>query len=306
MKVVHKIILSVAAVLLAAGGVWWWLARHTVAVLSPVGTIADEQKQLMVFASLLSIIVIVPVFTMLAIIVWRYRAGNKRARYTPEWDGNRLLEAVWWLIPLVLIAVLSVIIWTSSHRLDPYRRIATNHKQLEVQVIALEWKWLFIYPEQNVATINYLPLPTNQPVHFTITADAPMNSFWIPRLGGQVYAMSGMSTQLSLMASTSGTYDGSSANLSGEGFAGMKFTAAAMSDADFTAWAKRASQTSPSLTSDVYAELAKPSKNAPRSVFTDVAPGLYDTVVMSYMMPHASLQDNEYTQTSAPAPGAAN
>ena len=177
----------------------------------------------MIFAALLSLVVVIPVFAMTIYIVWRYRESNQKAKYSPDWDHNSKVETIWWLIPTLLIVVLSVVTWNSSHSLDPFKPIKSSVKPLRVQVIALQWKWLFIYPEQGVASTNILELPVDRPINFEVTADAPMNSFWIPQLGGQIYAMAGMSTQLHLMASEAGTYAGASANLSGKGFAKMKF-----------------------------------------------------------------------------------
>lgn len=265
-----------------------FVASHNIAVLNPKGTIAGQQLQLMITAAWLMAIIVVPVLALTFGIAWRYRASNKKATYSPDLAGNKWAEAIWWLVPFAIIAVLAVIAWTSSHALDPYKPIVSNKKPLKVQVIALQWKWLFIYPEQHIATVNYLPLPKDTPVDFTITSDAPMNSFWIPQLGGQVYAMTGMSTKLHLMASQNGDYRGQSANMSGEGFAGMKFTARVSDQTDFETWVK-ALQTSTidKLTPETYDGLAKPTKNVPPAnyLFPVSSEGLYDTVVMKYMTP---------------------
>jgi cytochrome o ubiquinol oxidase subunit 2 len=218
-------------------------------------------------------------------IAWRYRAGNERARYTPDWDGNRGLELTWWGIPLAIISVLAVITWQSSHQLDPSRPLASSQSPLTVQVVALDWKWLFIYPDQHLATVNYVRLPVGRPINFQITADAPMNSFWIPQLGGQMYAMAGMSTQLHLMASQAGNYAGSSANISGRGFAGMRFTAQAVAPADFDTWVAASQHGAGHLTTSAYRNLARPSQDNPVATYAAVQPGLYDAIIMDYMMP---------------------
>ena len=171
----------------------WYIHRTNIPVLEPRGTIAAHEKHLMLITVLLAGIVVLPVFGMLFAFAWRYREGNARkAKYSPELAGNRAAETVWWLIPSIIILILSVVAWNSSHALDPYEPIASNVKPLNVEVVAMDWKWLFIYPDQRVASVNSLEIPVNTPVNFTITADAPMNSFWIPQLGGQIYAMPGM------------------------------------------------------------------------------------------------------------------
>jgi cytochrome o ubiquinol oxidase subunit 2 len=187
-----------------------------IAVLDPKGTVGEQEKHLMLFALGLSLIVVIPVFTLLFTFAWRYRASNhhyKNRKYSPDWDHSIILETVWWLIPTVLIAILSVTAWNSSHQLDPYRSLASSKQPLTIQVVALDWKWLFIYPQQGVASVNFVQFPANQPVRFQITADAPMNSFWIPQLGGQIYAMPGMATELNLSADQNGNYYGSSAHI---------------------------------------------------------------------------------------------
>jgi len=235
------------------------------------------------------LIVVVPVFGLLVLFAWKYRASNTKARYTPDWDRNRLAEIVWWLVPSLLILVISVITWNSSHQLDPYKRLDGNAKELIVQVVALDWKWLFIYPEQHIASVNFVQFPSDMPVDFEITADAPMNSFWIPRLGGQIYAMPGMSTQLHLMASTNDSFKGSSANISGTGFASMKFAAKSSSQADFDKWVQSARQSSAMLDTATYNELAKPSSNNPAFYYAWAQDGLYNNVIMKYMSPDAGM-----------------
>jgi cytochrome o ubiquinol oxidase subunit 2 len=253
-------------------------------VLNPQGIIAHKQRNLIVFSVILSLFVIVPVFTLLFTILGKYRETNTKALYTPDWDGNRAYEAIWWGIPILIILTLSVVTWNSTHDLDPFKPIDSNAKPLEVQVVALQWKWLFIYPEQNVATVNYVQIPVNRPITFTITSDAPMNSLWIPQLGGQIYAMSGMSTQLHLMADAAGSYNGSSANISGEGFAGMRFKVNATSPTEFESWVTWARQGQDYLGSDSYALLAKPSQNNWPATYTPVQEDLYATILSKYML----------------------
>ncbi len=277
---------ALVALLMAIAGLLLWLTQgHTIAVLQPKGVIAEQQRDLLLFAVLLSLVVIVPVYVLTIGIVWKYRAGNKKAPYTPEWDSDRRLETAWWGIPCIIILILSVITWQTSHSLDPYRPISSSYKPVTIQVVALQYKWLFIYPEQNIATVGYVQFPEDTAVNFQITSDAPMNSFWIPQLGGQVYAMSGMRTQLHLLASEQGTYNGLSANLSGEGHAGMTFTAHATSQEDFYTWIQQAKASSGNLTASTYRTIAAPDHEMGRATYATVQHNLYDSIVMKYMMP---------------------
>ena len=284
-KLLPLILLGFA--IIAAAGVM--LLRGTnLAVLNPKGTIAQDQMDLIVFTSALSLLIVVPVFALTIYISLKYRAGNKKAKYNPEWDHSRTAEAIWWIVPLALITVLAVVTWVTTHKLDPYKPLASDKKPITVQVIALQWKWLFIYPDQNIATVNYLQFPEDTPVNFQITADAPMNSFWIPQLGGQVYAMAGMQTKLHLQASSIGEYRGSSANISGEGFAGMAFTAKATSESDFTKWVANSKKSDKELTTAEYDALARPSEKNPPATYTISDKKLYDAVMAKYMTPGMS------------------
>lgn len=256
------------------------------AVFEPAGSVASQERHLMIITLLLSVIVVVPVFVMTFIIVWKYREKNAVAagrEYKPEWDRQNWIEFVWWAIPCVIILVLAVITWRGTHQLDPYKALDSHKKPLTIQVVALQWKWLFIYPEQNIASVNYVQFPEDTPINFQITSDAPMNSFWIPKLGGQIYAMEGMTTQLNLMADKPGDYIGSSANLSGKGFAGMDFAVRSSTDSDFSKWVDASRRANHSLTIEEYNALAKPSEHNPHYFYSTVAPDLYDTIVNKYM-----------------------
>lgn len=261
-------------------------------VLDPQGTIAGKQRDLIVIATLLMLIVVIPVYILTFAIAWRYRAGNKKAKYSPDLAGNRWAETVWWGIPMVIIAILAGITWTSSHELDPFKPIESDKKAITVQVVALQWKWLFIYPEQDIASLNFVQFPVDTPVNFEITSDAPMNSFWIPSLGGQIYAMSGMTTKLHLMATSTGNFPGSSANISGKGFSDMKFIAKASSDEDFKNWVQLVKQSRNTLTKYEYTKLAKPGKNSSPIYYSSVEKNLYDSVITKYTEPQDTTQKN--------------
>jgi len=256
------------------------------AVLDPKGTIALDEKHLLITAVLLMLIVVIPVIFLAVIISIQYRAGNKKANYTPDWGHSTILEIIWWTIPCIIIAILAVITWTSSHELDPYRPLDTKEKPLVIQVIALNWKWLFIYPEQNIATVNFVQFPVNKPITFLITSDAPMNAFQIPRLAGQIYAMAGMQTKLHLMATENGDYRGFSANYTGDGFYGMKFIARVSSSEDFQKWVKSVKSIShPSLSAKEYNNLMKNSVNNPPAYYSSAKTNLFNDVMMKFMMP---------------------
>ncbi|MDB5164472.1 MAG: Ubiquinol oxidase subunit 2 [Candidatus Saccharibacteria bacterium] len=265
------------------------LLRHSnFAVLNPQGPIGEQERHLFIIVTMLGLIVIIPVFALLFGFAWRYREGNTKAKYSPELGGSRVAETIWWLIPLAIISIVSVLTWQSSHDLDPFRKLASDKKPLTVQVVALQWKWLFIYPDQHIASVNALHFPEKTPVNFQITADAPMNSFWIPQLGGQIYAMAGMSTQLHLMADKTGNFTGSSANLSGKGFSDMRFVATASTQNDFDNWVQQVKRSPNQLTSDTYETLAQPRKGYPATYYASAQPSLYDDIIMKYMMPGMS------------------
>lgn len=254
-----------------------------IAVLNPKGVIAIAEKNLLVTAFSLMLVVVIPIFFMLAFFLWRYRAGNTKAKYTPDWHTNLYLEATWWGIPTVIIVLLGIMTWTSSHELDPYRPIDSPIKPIVIQVVALDWKWLFIYPEEHIATVNMLEIPKGVPITLMITADAPMNGFWIPQLAGQVYAMPGMTAQLHLLANEQGNFEGVSSNFSGDGFSGMKFKARVVTPHDYEVWVKTVQSLPTSLTSFEYSDLAKPSKNNQSYYYGNIMDNLYTKVIGKFM-----------------------
>ncbi|MDB5168037.1 MAG: Ubiquinol oxidase subunit 2 [Candidatus Saccharibacteria bacterium] len=285
MKNKIRIILIVLAFITLATVSSWYVSTLHIDILKPKGLISLKEYDLLVFTTLLGFIIVIPVFVLAIVIAWRYRESNTKAKYTPDATGSRTAEAIWWGVPIILITILSVVTWTSTHDLDPHKPLSSDVKPITVQVIALDWKWLFIYPEQNIATVNMVQFPVDTPVNFVITADAPMNSFWIPQLGGQIYAMAGMTTKLHLNATETGDYKGSSANISGEGFSGMKFIARATSKADYDAWVANVKASPRHLTTSEYSVLAAQSTNNPVTLYGSSTDGLYDTILMKYMMP---------------------
>ncbi|ARP83096.1 ubiquinol oxidase subunit II [Bordetella genomosp. 8] len=257
-------------------------------VMSPSGDIAVQQRDLIVISTVLMLIIIIPVIILTLVFAWRYRASNTNATYDPEWHHSTVVELVVWSAPLLIIIALGAITWVTTHRLDPYRpldRIAeghelpTNVKPLTVEVVALDWKWLFIYPEEGVATVNELVAPVNRPITFKITSSTMMNSFFIPALAGQVYAMPGMETKLHAVINKAGVYEGFSANYSGAGFSDMRFKFYGMTNADFDNWVQQTRDGGGELTRPVYLKLEQPSEKDPVRRYAKVAPDLYDAIV---------------------------
>ncbi|MBL8122029.1 ubiquinol oxidase subunit II [Candidatus Saccharibacteria bacterium] len=278
------VLLWVVAGVLFVGLLVVLLRGHSFPLLQTRGEVASRQRDLLIFATVLAVLVLLPVYIMLFGFAWRYRAGHKRT-YKPNWDGDSRVEAVWWGVPIIIILVLSVVTWVTSHSLDPFKPLTSTQKPLKIQVIALQWKWLFIYPEENIASVNEVAFPANQPVEFSITSDAPMNSFWIPQLGGQIYAMSGMSTKLNLKADVVGDYRGMSSNISGKGFADMTFTARALSATGYNNWVQHIEHHAlgvEHLDMDEYKQLAKPGTSGVK-YFHIHDPSIFDTVVAKYM-----------------------
>lgn len=288
MRRIVALTLPLLALVGLGGMLAWYLHGHTVAVLQPAGQIGQKERSLLYIALLLSVLVVVPVYALTVFIVLRYRedgGSTKLSSYRPDWNGSWRLEALWWGIPLVIIGILSVITWASSHDLDPYKPIDTTTKPLHIQVIALNWKWLFIYPDQDIASVNLAEIPVDTPVVFSVTSDTVMNSFWVPQLGGQIYAMPGMATQLHLMANKVGSYYGSPANIAGAGFAHMNFTVRAVSGRDFSVWTKDALASPKALDRMSYEQLAMPSQDVPVRYYAPVSSDLYNEVIMHYMSP---------------------
>jgi cytochrome o ubiquinol oxidase subunit 2 len=253
------------------------------AVLEPGGSIALAERGLMINAVLFMLIVAIPVLALLFFFAWHYRAGNKKAAYTPQWQHGKMEELVWWAIPFEIVLILGALTWTSTHDLDPRKPLdEALGKPLVVQVVALEWKWLFIYPEERIATINYAGIPTGRPVRFEVTADAPMNSFWIPELGGQIYAMTGMINPIHLIADVAGSYKGLSANYSGDGFAQMKFVVDAMSPEDYEAWVKQVALSPATLDEQSYATIREKSVETEPRYYRVVVPTLFSAIVSTF------------------------
>ncbi|EKS70486.1 MULTISPECIES: ubiquinol oxidase subunit II [Caballeronia] len=251
-------------------------------VLDSKGVIGAAESSLIATATYAMLLVVVPVILLTLFIAWRYRASNTKATYAPKWAHSTAIEVVVWAIPAAIILYLGILTWKTTHELDPYKPLQSEVKPINVEVVALDWKWLFIYPDLGVASVNQLAFPVGTPVNFRITSDSVMNSFFIPQLGSQIYAMAGMQTKLHLMADHAGDYAGISANYSGKGFSDMKFRALAMSNEDFDAWLKQVKNAPENLSMDVYAGVARPSEKVAVRYFSTVDPKLFNNIVAKY------------------------
>ena len=260
-------------------------------LLNPAGDVAAQQGHMVVTATLLMLIVIVPVIALTLLFAWKYRQGNPantEADYEPDWHHSTTLELVIWTVPLFIIIALGAVTWIGTHKLDPYRPldridasrpVAENVRPLEVQVVAMDWKWLFFYPELNIATVNELAAPVDRPIHFELTATSTMNAFYVPDLAGMIYAMPGMQTELNAVINKPGVFNGMSSHYSGAGFSGMTFKFHGLSNEDFAQWVQKAKTEGKPLDKATYLNLAKPSERDPVQRFASVEEGLYDKVL---------------------------
>ncbi|WP_077314736.1 ubiquinol oxidase subunit II [Vibrio palustris] len=278
----YKSIISKAGILMLALA----LSGCKFVLLDPKGNVGVQEKELILTALVLMLIVVIPVILMTIYFAYKYRANNtKQEEYAPEWSHSTKIELVVWIVPIVIIAILATITWRSSHHLEPSKPIAKDGQEtMTIQVVALDWKWLFIYPDQKIATVNYVAFPQKTPVKFKLVADNIMNSFFIPSLGSQLYAMPGMVTRLHLIADEPGEYRGIGASYSGHGFSHMKFKAKALPDqASFKEWVAKVKASDKSIHdfSD-YRKLAAPSENDPVTYFSSVPKGLFNDVVLQH------------------------
>ena len=251
-------------------------------VFNPKGQIATDERDLIILATGLMLLVVVPVIVLTFVFAYRYRATNKTARYSPRWASSHTIEAVVWGVPLLIIIALGWVTWVTTHALDPYRPLDSDTPPINVQVVATDWKWLFIYPDLGIASVNELALPVHTPVSFTITSDAAMTSFFIPALGGQIYAMAGMQTKLHLIADETGVFRGIAANYDGPGFSDMHFATLSLRPADFQAWVNKVKGAARPLDQNSYAQLAKPSTRHPVTYYSAVQERLFLDIVDKY------------------------
>ena len=270
----HKSLKGLAALVVLGA-----LGGCTPGVLDPVGPVGAAEKTILINSLAIMLAIVIPTILTTLGVAWWYRASNKRAKYLPDWAFSGKIELVVWSIPLLTITFLGGVIWIGSHQLDPYKPLASNQPALEVEVVSLDWKWLFIYPGQGVAAVNQLVIPAGRPVHFRLTSASVMNSFFVPRMGSMIYTMNGMTTQLNLQADKPGVFPGLSSHFSGDNFSDMAFQVHAVPPAEFEAWVARVRTGGPVLDAASYAVLAKQGTMRP-STYSSATPHLFDTVAL--------------------------
>jgi cytochrome o ubiquinol oxidase subunit II len=260
---------------------------NNIALFNPKGMVAQEELNLMLLTVGIMLIIAIPAIFLFYFTAWKYRESNHKAKRDPHAGHGKLLNASMWGIPFIFMLVLAGIMWPATQRLEPKKQIANGVEPMTIQVIAMRWKWVFIYPEQQIATVNHVQVPVGTPVNFLLTADeAPMSAFWIPNLGGMLYAMNGHVNSLNLVADKAGEYPGSTAEINGAGFAGMKFVASAMPKSAFDLWAEEIKLSANPLSTAEYEQLLKPSENNPAAYYSLPDTDLYAKVVMKYMGSH--------------------
>lgn len=258
-------------------------------VLDPAGPVAANERTILLNSLGIMLGIVVPVIVLTIVFAWWFRAGNNRATYRPDWSYSGQLELLIWSVPLLVVIFVAGIGWVGSHTLDPPRPLASKVRTMEVDVVSLDWKWLFVYPEQRVASVNRLVIPVGTPVRFRVTSGTVMNSFFVPQLGSQIYAMAGMETQVNLLADKPGIYRGMSAHYSGEGFANMSFAVHAVPAPQFARWAARTGSAGPVLDGRSYLQLARVEGNVPPFTFRSVPPRFFEAAVRQAGAPVAEV-----------------
>jgi cytochrome o ubiquinol oxidase subunit II len=279
-----KFVLGLLAFVAFALGIYFVLSSKEALLAHPKGLIARSELSLIVTHIFLMLAIIVPTMILLFVVAWKYRA--KQGKESLQSTRSPVSQWVLWLVPLIVLIPMAAIIWEATHKLDPYRPIESAVKPLKIQVVALDWKWLFLYPEQGIATLNVVQFPEKTPIHFELCADgSPMNAFWIPELGGQIYAMTGMATSLHLMADEPGIYSGRASEINGKGLADMTFVAKAMPSADFDAWVTSVKQSSLQLTQEVYQTLSVRAINTSVLLYSSIEDEFFRKIVEKYSIP---------------------
>ncbi|MDF0486639.1 ubiquinol oxidase subunit II [Sphingomonas sp. H39-1-10] len=268
-------------------------------VLDPRGPVSAAEKLILLNSLAIMLAIVIPTIIGTLAVAWWFRASNTRARYRPSWSYSGRIELVTWSIPAMVVLLLGGIGWVGSHDLDPPKPLVSKTEPITVQVVSLDWKWLFIYPDLGIASVNRLVVPSGTPISFQLTSATVMNSFFVPQLGGQIYTMAGMTTRLHLQADRPGSYQGLSAQFSGDGFSRMRFTVDAVPDAQFARWAAQAKGGAPVLDAASYAALREPSQGLAPFTYGAVAPGLFDAIVGQKSAPPSA----DTVDTTASIPG---
>jgi cytochrome o ubiquinol oxidase subunit 2 len=257
-------------------------------VLDPQGPIASAERLILINSTAIMLVVVVPVIVLTLAFAWRYRASNKRARYAPDWSYSGQIELVVWSIPAMVVILLGAVAWTGSHELDPARKLKADTKPIRIEAVSLDWKWLFIYPDLKIATLNQLVVPTGAPLEFMLTSATVMNSFFVPQLGSQIYTMPGMTTRLNLLAERAGDYPGISAQFSGDGFSDMRFLVHAVPASEFHEWLERARGEGTTLDEAAYSQLARTGSSTRVETYRSVEPTLYEHILQMSAPPAAA------------------
>ncbi len=255
-----------------------WAPCRGAGVLDPHGPVASAERLILLNATAIMLVVVVPVIVLTLAFAWWYRASNTRAAYAPDWSYSGHIELVVWSIPAMVVLLLAGVAWNGSHLLDPARKLASEVKPIRIQVVSLDWQWLFIYPDLGVASVNALTVPAATPIEFELSSATVMNSFFVPQLGSQIYTMPGMTTRLNLMADQPGDYPGLSSQFSGDGFSDMRFFVHALPPAQFSSWLAHAQGGGKALDADAYAQLARAGHGAP-ATYRGVEPMLFEHIV---------------------------
>jgi cytochrome o ubiquinol oxidase subunit 2 len=271
-----------------------------VGVMQPRGPVGGANRTILVDSVIIMLAIVAPTIVAILAFAWHFRAANAKAEYKPTWAYSGRIELVVWGIPALVVMLLGGVAWIGAHQLDPAKPLVSQQPPLEIQVVSLDWKWLFLYPDAKIATVNSLTIPVGTPVHFSLTSASVMNAFFIPQLGSMIYTMNGMSTQLHLQADVAGTYYGQSSQFSGDGFADMNFQVGALPAAEFATWLQGASRSEKALDAGSYAELAKQSSKLPPATWRLADPDLYQAIVMQKVAP-APGPSLEGTKESSPA-----
>jgi cytochrome o ubiquinol oxidase subunit II len=287
----HHMTQKVGARLGSIAGIGLLLSSCHEGPLNPQGPIGLAERTILYDATAVMLAVVLPVIFLTLVFAWWFRSGNRRATYRPEWQYSGRIELIIWAIPALLILFLGGMTWISSHQLDPPRPLESPRPALEVEVVSLDWRWLFIYPRERIATVNYLVVPTGVPVHFVLTSTSVMNSFFIPQLGSQIYTMPRMITQLNLQADADGSYPGISAQFSGPGFSGMQFTLRAQAREQFASWVARVREQGGELTGATFAELLRPNRQGGELTYGAVAEDPFQAVVTGGINTHWSPEE---------------
>jgi len=254
-------------------------------VLDPAGPVGAAERVILLDSLAIMLAIVVPTIICILLAAWWYRASNRHAAYAPQWDYSGRLELLVWSIPALVVVFLGGIAWVGSHDLDPAKPLSSPHAPLEVQVVALDWKWLFIYPDQHIASVNRLVAPIDTPVHFRLTSASVMNVFFVPQLGSEIYAMYGMVTELNLQADSAGTFHGLAAQINGDGFSDMTFETRAVSKREFSQWVSTAQTDGPTLDEAAYRLLLRQSSNVGPYTYQAVDSSLFDAIAAQQLPP---------------------